>query len=349
MKVTILILAACLSFTIVGSRMVFADANLNCEAYGKAAVDQQQQNIQNKCGFGGGRWSNNYAGHVAWCKSSNVQMANLTHEDRARTKALEGCKSNTNNKILLIPGFQVTSDHTALCNRYADRAIELANKNKQDNCRLTGGRYANDRPGHFKWCMAQTREIVNSESKIREDQIAPCLNQAATAESCASYAKAAPTIIAEHASVCRQDNGNPSYEDLVAFCGRIGGPVNAINENKKLLAEIEHCKKFPPKVTKVFDKPGGTMRFKNGASKWLPFDVCNEKQTDSFFGGKSFIMCGQANANNFCKKKGYHIATDYKTYSVKNSDNTMSTVWIDTKKACHGNCGAFSTITCEKL
>lgn len=40
-----------------------ADANLNCDAYAGAAVAQNQQNLAQNCGFGGGRWLSNFKAH----------------------------------------------------------------------------------------------------------------------------------------------------------------------------------------------------------------------------------------------------------------------------------------------
>ena len=68
-----------------------ADANLNCNAYAQSAVNQQAMNLKLKCGFKGGAWSSNYAGHAAWCKQTNVKMADLTNQQKIRQKALNSC------------------------------------------------------------------------------------------------------------------------------------------------------------------------------------------------------------------------------------------------------------------
>ncbi len=44
-----------------------ADAQVGCDWYANTAVEQQQKNERNKCGFTGPAWSADKAAHLKWC------------------------------------------------------------------------------------------------------------------------------------------------------------------------------------------------------------------------------------------------------------------------------------------
>lgn len=68
-----------------------AHAQANCEMYGKLAMQQQQQNVQEKCGFTGPQWSPDLKAHIAWC--GGVGPDQWKSELQARQKQLDGCKA----------------------------------------------------------------------------------------------------------------------------------------------------------------------------------------------------------------------------------------------------------------
>lgn len=63
-----------------------AGNHLDCSAYAGAGVAQQQQNVALKCGFTGGRWSNDDIGHFKWCMGAGPDRASA--ETNARSNAL---------------------------------------------------------------------------------------------------------------------------------------------------------------------------------------------------------------------------------------------------------------------
>lgn len=64
-----------------------------CAQYASLAVDQQRQNQLRQCGFTGGRWSDNFAGHFGWCLSAGPDDAGT--ESAARYAALQSaCTGN---------------------------------------------------------------------------------------------------------------------------------------------------------------------------------------------------------------------------------------------------------------
>ncbi len=64
-----------------------------CAQYASVAVDQQKDNLQRRCGFTGGRWSDNFFGHFGWCLSVGPDGAGK--ETAARYAALQSaCTGN---------------------------------------------------------------------------------------------------------------------------------------------------------------------------------------------------------------------------------------------------------------
>jgi hypothetical protein len=51
--------------TMVGSTS--ASAQATCDMYGRLALQQMQQNIQQKCGLTGPEWSSDLKAHMTWC------------------------------------------------------------------------------------------------------------------------------------------------------------------------------------------------------------------------------------------------------------------------------------------
>ncbi len=63
-----------------------------CDTYATVAALQNRFNDASNCGFTGGRWSPDMAGHRRWCMS--VNPAKTTAEMDLRTAALKSCKEN---------------------------------------------------------------------------------------------------------------------------------------------------------------------------------------------------------------------------------------------------------------
>ncbi|MEL7302463.1 MAG: hypothetical protein AAGJ53_02085 [Pseudomonadota bacterium] len=68
-----------------------AQAQSNCATYGKLALKQQRENVQNKCGFSGPSWSPDLRAHVTWC--ATVGPDQWKTELQKRAEALTKCKA----------------------------------------------------------------------------------------------------------------------------------------------------------------------------------------------------------------------------------------------------------------
>ncbi|MFA5950794.1 MAG: hypothetical protein WC807_10985 [Hyphomicrobium sp.] len=68
-----------------------ANAQANCDTYGKLALQQQKENEAKKCGFGGAEWSPDLKAHIAWC--SGVGPDQWKVQLQKRKQQLDGCKA----------------------------------------------------------------------------------------------------------------------------------------------------------------------------------------------------------------------------------------------------------------
>jgi hypothetical protein len=66
-----------------------AQAQANCDWYGKTALKQQQENEQRKCGFTGPNWTSDLKAHMTWCAANPDQFR---AEAQRRDQQLLTCK-----------------------------------------------------------------------------------------------------------------------------------------------------------------------------------------------------------------------------------------------------------------
>lgn len=126
-----------------------ARADLACDEYAVKAVQAQLENEIFACGFAGDPWSDNEAGHRAWCEAHDSDSRN--QESFARQQALDLCEN--------------------FCPFYATNAVE------QDDayaCSKDGPRWDADFDHHFSWCLAQGAEPAQQEQHARSCAIDFC-------------------------------------------------------------------------------------------------------------------------------------------------------------------------------
>ena len=84
--------AACLTAVLGTAGLASgASAQANCDMYGKLALQQQQENVEAKCGFTGPEWSPDLNAHVAWCAA--VGPDQWKAQLQSRKQQLDGCKA----------------------------------------------------------------------------------------------------------------------------------------------------------------------------------------------------------------------------------------------------------------
>jgi hypothetical protein len=131
-----------------------------CVRYAQSAQDQQQQNIQLRCGFIGSRWQANYDNHFDWCLRAAASL--VKSETKIRADHLKECRGNSKRNA------------AAFCDRYTRQAQSQQQDNVQLGCGYTGGRWQPHYENHYNWCMRANAIAVNNEIKARASQLQTC-------------------------------------------------------------------------------------------------------------------------------------------------------------------------------
>jgi hypothetical protein len=124
-----------------------------CQGYAQQAVKQAKEAVSLNCGFSGGRWSGDHAGHFNWCVG--VSDAAREGEAKARTDQLTGCMS----------AFAKSWEDG--CKTYAAVAAALAETSIKRQCGFKGGRWDTAQNGHYSWCLSVGPQVASKENAIR--------------------------------------------------------------------------------------------------------------------------------------------------------------------------------------
>jgi hypothetical protein len=220
-----------LLLTTTGAR---ATANLNCDAYAGAAVAQNQQNENFKCGFTGAAWNNDFSAHRNWCLSATTTMQNLTAEDNVRKQALAQCAEKP--KL-----------DQAACQTFAKKAVIAADAATKRGCGFAGNRWLSDYGAHFAWCLTASQGAREQEDQARANQLQGCLESLAAAaekskkDACAKYAAFAVAQNKENVNRKCDFTGGRWGEDWQThfdYCQKVGSTT----ANKETLVRINALK-----------------------------------------------------------------------------------------------------------
>lgn len=139
-------------------------AAVECNVYAWNAAGQQASNISGRCGFSGARWGDNQDAHLNWClwrsaKDGNYKAAN--HEFNVRQAMLGVCARTQPN---------------LRCDEYARRAEADIREASARGCRMGGppGRWGGTYEDHLTWCIGQSAEAANSETRERGGPLSQC-------------------------------------------------------------------------------------------------------------------------------------------------------------------------------
>lgn len=346
------------AFAVVSAK---ADTNLNCDAYAKAAIAEQQQNLQLGCGFSGPAWQDNYQAHFNWCQSPGIGITHVSGEDASRLNALAQCKQ-AKTKTIPRPADAPTE---RACNNYRDLMIGLSKENTQFKCGYTDSHFDNNPQGHFDWCWnGPTHKQVEAEFEYAETLIGQCKAKSKGAAACGFFAVAMGPLYGQYNEACAGRRPDfvvtiNSQEQDKARCQANGADATWINNTvAEMQGKIDSCNS-----NASFVLPGEKYRVRGRGNTWLYYDVCNKKEKWRPGDGALFgLRCHQAQADFICKQNGYGngvaggrgVGFDFASNDQSTSDfgvsaDGASTWWPeeDDGRPCYGNCAHFTMITCK--
>lgn len=275
--------------------------------------------------------------------------------------------------VFLLMTASSIADDKVDCDAYAKHTVKQAKEAKQRGCGFGGPIWSMDYNFHKQWCLRGDVHMANltQENNKRLAGLNQCKHKSSKnfethrlkEKKCLAYAKEAQKLREKINKACPSAGEWPvSLKKDVQYCMQKGGAEYVRIENVKRVGKISKCKHQAQSsklnLEKTFPHSGkkGTRR-----KRWLPVDVCLRKYYKDgswVFGLGGGIKdvppswgCGKRVADAFCISKGYVEAIKYPV-KVYNNGSDMdgqfaSTYWIGSKKACHGKCAGFSSITCK--
>jgi len=146
-------------YTLIVFLLISAETNAQfCNKYADKAVSQYQLAKKNNLpGINWPLWTDDWNGHLNWCKTVSHDVADK--ETAKRQAYLD--KYLKNNK---------TPSKEDFCNTYADTAVKQYNRAKQ-LFNPKGPEWSNDRNEHYNWCMQVPENVAKDREGIRQAHI----------------------------------------------------------------------------------------------------------------------------------------------------------------------------------
>lgn len=136
--------------------------NVTCSQYAAAAVFRARENVKFGCGFKGGRWADDHAGHLKWCQTSATKQL-IRRELDIRLRQMQACKE------------RIAKSNAGPCKLYASQAVAQNSLNKSYKCGFKGGNWSDNRQGHQKWCVKVGYKTAKARaSDFRDRKLAEC-------------------------------------------------------------------------------------------------------------------------------------------------------------------------------
>ncbi len=146
-----------------------------CADYAEKAIEQQDKNLVNRCGFRGNRWHANYRTHYRWCMDSSTRRSR--RETDARAELLRECRDDRRVR-------------NRACDRYASTAMDILAQADQNDCRTPVRSWKREHERVYEWCLdnrpAKRRQVLEDA----QAKLASCIRRGGGAriERCETYA-----------------------------------------------------------------------------------------------------------------------------------------------------------------
>lgn len=303
-----------------------AFAATNCHSFGQSSVSYARHNLEAGCGFTGGAWADDYAGHRKWCEQDSVSDAQIAQILSDRKNMLLQCMAA---KKPATPSIQA-------CQNFANSAVAKARESVRLGCGYSSGAYADDYNGHYNWCLQQPIADVVAANQTTNNGIDQCRHEKLSGV-CGFYVAAISPLYRQQNEACagRADfqivASNPDHDrqqclqNAAPDAAWVNAQVSAMN------ARIEMCR-------------SNTITYSNLGYRGALLDACTNDLG---------AFCQDWVPKGFCEWKGHKRATQV---SRTTTDFTVHLDCLKTgnvsataeKKQCYcsGTCGGISQITC---
>ncbi len=137
--------------------------NMSCRQYARKALEQQQTNLDNRCGFNHKiRWRNNFNYYKNWCRENTVTERNK--QDGLRQDAIVRCLKRGGGTFL------------KKCDAYAKASLQQVKRASRSGCGFRDrGRWNRTYKAHYKYCKANnSARVMQKERQARKDKIKRC-------------------------------------------------------------------------------------------------------------------------------------------------------------------------------
>lgn len=134
----------------------------SCETYASRAVVATRRAEQGRCSVRGPRWSLRRDVHLRFCQ--RVGQERRADEEAARERGLQACASRGDS-----------------CGRYVERAVDLVQRARRNNCGFSGERWSPRPADHQAFCLGTPARVLVRENRARFDGLRRCERQRAAA------------------------------------------------------------------------------------------------------------------------------------------------------------------------
>ena len=152
-----------------------------CATYAERAIEQQDENLSQRCHLRGPRWDSSYRAHYRWCMDSSSRRAK--RETEARDADLLDCRDNVRER----------RRRDRACDRYASTAMDILEQAKANDCRSSNRDWDTEYERVYEWCLdnrpyKRRRTLENAQAKL-----AACMRRGGGPldERCENYAERA--------------------------------------------------------------------------------------------------------------------------------------------------------------
>jgi len=203
-----------------------------CDRWAEKAIELQQQNVKNRCGYRGRGWHANGERHFRRCMrlSPKDRKAERIGQKNAISSCVEELNFGKRNQ----------------CDHYAKMAVLQNTSWAKTGCgQRDKGRWGRDYKKHYSWCLSAEKPAIAKAQKVRENQLQQCFAyEGAKTGPCHEYAEGAIAHFRKNIAKGCDLHGprwHNNYRRHVGWC-RKASPRQRFKEIKKRQRILKTCR-----------------------------------------------------------------------------------------------------------